>query len=146
MKIKPTHLLLSAILVLPTIGTAKYCKNFSSQQEAQAYFLSHHAKNLDRDDDGIACEHLRGGSTKKSHSSNKTPQKVKPKAKESVEEKAETIAPKAKKKKTSMRLPYVAPIPIEEAETTTIQIEEIKPLKYYPDQNDTNVSLGIKIK
>ena len=34
------------------------CANFSYQEDAQAYFESHNAKQLDRDSDGIACESL----------------------------------------------------------------------------------------
>ncbi len=36
----------------------KNCDAFATQSEAQAYFEAHNASNLDRDNDGIACEHL----------------------------------------------------------------------------------------
>ena len=34
------------------------CDDFETQPEAQAYFIANNASNLDRDNDGIACEHL----------------------------------------------------------------------------------------
>ncbi len=40
-------------------GTKKVnCDAFQTQPEAQTYFESHNASNLDRDNDGIACENL----------------------------------------------------------------------------------------
>ncbi len=39
-------------------GSKKNCDAFATQSEAQAYFNKHDASNLDRDNDGIACEHL----------------------------------------------------------------------------------------
>lgn len=43
-------------------GSKKNCDAFSTQAEAQAYFNKYNATNLDRDNDGIACEHLPNGS------------------------------------------------------------------------------------
>lgn len=40
------------------------CKQFATQAEAQAYMQQHGARYLDRDHDGIACEHLTGGKQK----------------------------------------------------------------------------------
>lgn len=37
------------------------CSQFATQAEAQAYMQKHGARYLDRDHDGIACEHLTGG-------------------------------------------------------------------------------------
>ena len=39
-------------------GEKKNCADFPTQTAAQSYFKSHNAHNLDRDNDGIACEHL----------------------------------------------------------------------------------------
>jgi len=41
------------------------CDDFDTQPEAQAYFLTNNAENLDRDNDGIACEHLPDGGQSK---------------------------------------------------------------------------------
>jgi hypothetical protein len=44
---------------------AARCRDFASQEEAQAYYRQHNATELDRDRDGVACENLpsRGSST-----------------------------------------------------------------------------------
>lgn len=34
------------------------CSNFWSHQQAQEFFIDHSAHRLDRDRDGVACEHL----------------------------------------------------------------------------------------
>lgn len=34
------------------------CESFSTQSEAQSYYEKNNAKQLDKDNDGIACEHL----------------------------------------------------------------------------------------
>lgn len=39
-------------------GVAKNCDDFRTQPEAQEYYVAHNATNLDRDNDGIACESL----------------------------------------------------------------------------------------
>lgn len=59
--------LLSLILCLPSLSFAKYCKDFKTHQEAQAYFNAKKPgyKSLDRDGDGSACDCLPGGSGKK---------------------------------------------------------------------------------
>ncbi|WP_252362276.1 excalibur calcium-binding domain-containing protein [Acinetobacter cumulans] len=46
---------------------AKYCKDFKTHQEAQAYFNAKKPgyKRLDRDKDGSACDCLPGGNGKK---------------------------------------------------------------------------------
>lgn len=44
---------------------AAKCADFKTQAEAQAYFIKHQAKRLDRDGDGKACDCLPGGSGKK---------------------------------------------------------------------------------
>lgn len=50
------------VLLLPTApAQAASCKDFSTQQEAQTYFNRTHNGNLDRDNDGIACESLPAG-------------------------------------------------------------------------------------
>lgn len=55
--------LILAVVVMAFMGSsyAKSCKDFATQAEAQAYFKTHNAKNLDRDNDGIACENGAGG-------------------------------------------------------------------------------------
>lgn len=40
------------------------CKSFKTQSDAQAYFVKHKAKSLDRDGDGKACDCLPGGNGK----------------------------------------------------------------------------------
>ena len=54
-------------LFLPTVAFAKYCKDFKTHKEAQAYFDAKKPgyKPLDRDKDGSACDCLPGGSGKK---------------------------------------------------------------------------------
>ena len=57
-------ILLSFILILsPTLVFAAKvkCADFKTQKQAQAYFKAKKSgyKGLDRDKDGIACEHLR---------------------------------------------------------------------------------------
>lgn len=56
-----------AISFLPTLASAKYCKDFKTHQEAQAYFNAKKPgyKRLDRDKDGSACDCLPGGNGKK---------------------------------------------------------------------------------
>lgn len=61
-------LTVASLLAMPS-AYAVSCKSFSTQAEAQAYFEAHHAKKLDRDHDGIACENNAGG---KSHKSSRT--------------------------------------------------------------------------
>lgn len=44
-------------------GGDRDCRDFNSQSEAQSFFVSigpGDPHNLDADNDGIACEHLRG--------------------------------------------------------------------------------------
>lgn len=55
--------LILAVVVMAFMGSsyAKSCKDFATQAEAQAYFKAHNAKNLDRDNDGVACENGAGG-------------------------------------------------------------------------------------
>ncbi len=52
---------------IPSIAFAKYCKDFKTHQEAQAYFNAKKPgyKRLDRDKDGSACDCLPGGNGKK---------------------------------------------------------------------------------
>ncbi|MBK0062602.1 MULTISPECIES: excalibur calcium-binding domain-containing protein [unclassified Acinetobacter] len=54
-------------LCLPSIAFAKYCKDFKTHAEAQAYFNAKKPgyKRLDRDGDGSACDCLPGGTGKK---------------------------------------------------------------------------------
>lgn len=52
---------LFSLSLFATSASAVSCKSFSTQAEAQAYFKQHGAKNLDRDNDGIACESNVGG-------------------------------------------------------------------------------------
>ena len=51
----------------PSLTFAKYCKDFKTHQEAQAYFNAKKPgyKRLDRDKDGSACDCLPGGNGKK---------------------------------------------------------------------------------
>ena len=56
--------ILVAVLMMGLTAGAQarvMCKQFATQAEAQAYMQQHGARYLDRDHDGIACEHLRGG-------------------------------------------------------------------------------------
>lgn len=52
------------IFIVAATGNAYaiYCKDFKTHQEAQAYFEANFlaSKNLDRDNDGLACECLPG--------------------------------------------------------------------------------------
>lgn len=61
------------VLFLPSTVFAKYCKDFSTHQEAQAYFNAKKPghKRLDRDGDGSACDCLPGGTGKKCPKSKK---------------------------------------------------------------------------
>lgn len=56
--------MIAALLFFPTVTFAKYCKDFKTHQEAQAYFNAKkpNYKRLDRDKDGSACDCLPGGS------------------------------------------------------------------------------------
>ncbi|MEG0619394.1 MAG: excalibur calcium-binding domain-containing protein [Bacilli bacterium] len=64
MKVK--FLILFSILISQTIFAERVtCKKFKTQSEAQAYFMKHKGKNLDRDGDGQACDCLPGGNGKK---------------------------------------------------------------------------------
>lgn len=58
---------LGVLLAVAQISSAR-CSDFATHQEAQAYFNAKRAGylKLDRDHDGIACEHLKGGHSKKS--------------------------------------------------------------------------------
>lgn len=64
---KKIILCLIVIGLLPSIALAKYCKDFKTHQEAQAYFKAKKPgyKRLDRDGDGFACDCLPGGNGKK---------------------------------------------------------------------------------
>jgi len=55
----PVTLALSLALTIhvPKAEAAR-CSDFASQEEAQAFFTQNNAGNLDRDNDGIACETL----------------------------------------------------------------------------------------
>ena len=64
-----------------TTAYAVNCQSFSTQAEAQAYFNANHAKKLDRDHDGIACEHLPGGGSFKSTKTTRVSKKTTPKQK-----------------------------------------------------------------
>ena len=71
--IKPIVLFLSIALATPLLSTAyaKACKDFSTHQEAQAWYEKRKKsgqtgwKSLDRDGDGYACDCLPGGNGKK---------------------------------------------------------------------------------
>ena len=71
--IKPIVLFLSVALATPLFSTAyaKSCKDFSTHQEAQAWYEKRKKsgqtgwKSLDRDGDGYACDCLPGGNGKK---------------------------------------------------------------------------------
>lgn len=73
---KSIALIVATLLAVPVANARVSCKQFATQAEAQAYFETHHAKALDRDHDGIACEHLAGGkkSSKKTHKTTKKSQ------------------------------------------------------------------------
>ena len=60
-------LCISLSLCFPSMAFAKYCKDFKTHQEAQAYFNAKKQgyKRLDRDKDGSACDCLPGGNGKK---------------------------------------------------------------------------------
>ncbi|EXI62423.1 hypothetical protein MHD_09685 [Mannheimia granulomatis] len=55
---KKTLLALS-ILFVSYSAQAVRCADFSTQAQAQAYMQQNGAYKLDRDRDGVACEHLR---------------------------------------------------------------------------------------
>ena len=71
--IKPIVLFLNIPLATPLLSTAyaKACKDFSTHQEAQAWYEKRKKsgqtgwKSLDRDGDGYACDCLPGGNGKK---------------------------------------------------------------------------------
>ena len=71
--IKPIVLFLSIALATPLLSTAyaKACKDFSTHQEAQAWYEKRKKsgqtgwKSLDRDNYGHACDCLPGGNGKK---------------------------------------------------------------------------------
>lgn len=69
------NIILTFLLVLsiPSLTFAKYCKDFKTHQEAQAYFNAKKPgyKRLDRDKDGSACDCLPGGNGKKCPKSKK---------------------------------------------------------------------------
>ena len=52
----------SALILNAVTARAATCSMFTTQAEAQAYFIKYKAKELDRDKDGEACECLPGGS------------------------------------------------------------------------------------
>lgn len=70
-------LTVATLLTIPVANARVSCKQFATQAEAQAYFEANHAKALDRDHDGIACEHLAGGK-KSSKKPRKTTRKSQP--------------------------------------------------------------------
>ena len=61
------YLLILVISIFSPLTFAKYCKDFKTHQEAQAYFKAKKPgyKRLDRDGDGFACDCLPGGNGKK---------------------------------------------------------------------------------
>lgn len=61
------------VILYPSFAFAKYCKDFKTHQEAQAYFNAKKPgyKRLDRDGDGSACDCLPGGTGKKCPKSKK---------------------------------------------------------------------------
>ncbi|KXZ63231.1 Excalibur calcium-binding domain protein [Acinetobacter venetianus] len=71
--VKNFFLFFAIIFSVPTLAFAKYCKDFSTHQEAQAYFNAKKPgyKRLDRDGDGSACDCLPGGTGKKCPKSKK---------------------------------------------------------------------------
>ncbi|WP_165888164.1 excalibur calcium-binding domain-containing protein [Mannheimia granulomatis] len=54
---KKTLLALSILFISYSALAAK-CADFATQAQAQSYMHQYGAYNLDRDRDGIACEHL----------------------------------------------------------------------------------------
>lgn len=57
---------LNGLLLSSTASAARVsCKSFKTQAEAQAYFIKHKVKSLDRNGDGKACDCLPGGNGKK---------------------------------------------------------------------------------
>lgn len=74
-EINMKNIILTFLLVLsiPSLTFAKYCKDFKTHQEAQAYFNAKKPgyKRLDRDKDGSACDCLPGGNGKKCPKSKK---------------------------------------------------------------------------
>ena len=69
------NIILTFLLVLsiPSLTFAKYCKDFKTHQEAQAYFNAKKPgyKRLDRDKVGSACDCLPGGTGTKCPKSKK---------------------------------------------------------------------------
>ena len=65
------RILMAALMMGLAAGTQArvVCSQFATQAEAQAYMQQHGARYLDRDHDGIACEHLAGGKRKATKSS-----------------------------------------------------------------------------
>lgn len=61
-------LMFCCLVAMPSYARVK-CSQFATQAEAQAYMQQHGARYLDRDHDGIACEHLAGGKQKAAKSS-----------------------------------------------------------------------------
>ncbi|HGO5854080.1 TPA: excalibur calcium-binding domain-containing protein [Mannheimia haemolytica] len=55
---KKTILALSVLLISYSAQAVR-CSDFNTQAQAQAYMQQYGAYNLDRDRDGVACEHLR---------------------------------------------------------------------------------------
>ncbi|WP_143244830.1 excalibur calcium-binding domain-containing protein, partial [Basilea psittacipulmonis] len=58
MKLKLTLSIL--LMSLSTTAFAARCADFATQAQAQQYMEQHNDKSLDRDGDGVACEHLAG--------------------------------------------------------------------------------------
>lgn len=58
---------LCSFLLIAAVSTAEAakCSDFKTQAEAQAHYIKHNAKGLDRDGDGKACDCLPGGTGKK---------------------------------------------------------------------------------
>lgn len=48
-----------SVLLISYSAQAVRCSDFSTQAQAQAYMQQNGAYKLDRDRDGVACEHLR---------------------------------------------------------------------------------------
>lgn len=55
------------VFVMSATFTNAACRDFATQAEAQAYFKRTGDGRLDRDHDGIACEHLKSGHGKVKH-------------------------------------------------------------------------------
>lgn len=72
MKILLSTVLTASLLVSasPAIANVKHCKDFKTQQEAQAYYEARKKaekigwRSLDRDKDGRACDCNKGGKAK----------------------------------------------------------------------------------